>query len=197
VADEINGEKVYHVTERFMADPLEGIYGLGQHQSGVFNYRGAVIELAQANTNVAIPFLISTNGYGLMWNTASRSLFDDRFFLEMKLTANAADAIDYYFIYGPEMDQVIHRYRDLTGHAPLYGRWAYGFVQSKDRYKSAKQLLDIAQEYRDQHVPLDFIVQDWYWWKLQGDPEFNDDYLKPWPTFLMCWTSCTPSTYTP
>ena len=86
-----------------------------------------------------------------------------------------------YFIYGPEMDQVIHGYRDLTGHAPLYGRWGYGFVQSKDRYKSAKQLLDIAQEYRDQHVPLDFIVQDWYWWKLQGDPEYNDDYVKPWP----------------
>ncbi len=181
VAAEVNGEKVYHVSERFQADPLEGIYGLGQHQSGVFNYRGAVVELAQANTNVAIPFLVSTNGYGLVWNTASRSLFDNRFFLEMKLTAEAADAIDYYFIYGPEMDAVIHRYRDLTGHAPLYGRWAYGFVQSKDRYKSAKQLLDVAQEYRDQHVPLDFIVQDWFWWKYQGDPDYNDDYLKPWP----------------
>jgi alpha-D-xyloside xylohydrolase len=181
VAAAVNGEKVYHVSERFMADPLEGIYGLGQHQSGVFDYRGAVIELAQANTNVAIPFLVSTNGYGLLWNTASRSLFDNRFFLEMKLSADAADAIDYYFIYGPEMDQIIHRYRDLTGHAPLYGRWAYGFVQSKDRYKSAKELLDVAQEYRDQHVPLDFIVQDWFWWKLQGDPEYNDAYLKPWP----------------
>jgi alpha-D-xyloside xylohydrolase len=181
VAAEVNGEKLYHVSERFMADPLEGIYGLGQHQSGVFNYRGAVIELAQANTNVAIPFLVSTNGYGLLWNTASRSLFDNRFFLEMKLSADAADAIDYYFVYGPEMDQIIHRYRDLTGHAPLYARWAYGFVQSKDRYKSAKELLDVAQEYRDQHAPLDFIVQDWFWWKLQGDPEYNDAYLKPWP----------------
>ena len=181
VAAEVNGEKVYHVTERFQGQPLEGIYGLGQHQSGVFDYRGAVVELAQANTNVSIPFLVSTNGYGLLWNTASRSLFDNRFFLEMKLTANAADAIDYYFVYGPEMDQIIHRYRDLTGHAPLFGRWAYGFVQSKDRYKSAKELLDVAQEYRDQHVPLDFIVQDWFWWKLQGDPEYNDAYLKPWP----------------
>ncbi|MGB7137724.1 MAG: TIM-barrel domain-containing protein [Acidobacteriaceae bacterium] len=181
VPAEVNGEKVYHVSERFFADPLEGIYGLGQHQSGVFDYRGAVVSLAQANTNVAIPFLVSTKGYGLLWNTASRSLFDDRFFIEMKLTAEAADAIDYYFVYGPEMDQIIRRYRDLTGHAPLYGRWAYGFVQSKDRYKSAKDLLDVAQEYRDHHAPLDFIVQDWFWWKLQGDPEYNEDYLKPWP----------------
>jgi alpha-D-xyloside xylohydrolase len=178
---EVNGEKVYQVSERFWGQPLEGIYGLGQQQSGVFDYRGAVVELAQANTNVAIPFLVSTNGYGLLWNTASRSLFDNRFFLEMKLTADAADAIDYYFIYGPEMDQIIHRYREMTGHAPLFGRWAYGFVQSKDRYKSAKQLLDVVQEYRDQHVPLDFIVQDWFWWKLQGDPEYSEDYLKPWP----------------
>ncbi|HEX4007136.1 MAG TPA: TIM-barrel domain-containing protein [Acidobacteriaceae bacterium] len=181
VPAEVNGEKIYHVSERFWGDPLEGLYGLGQHQSGVFDYRGAVVELAQANTNVSIPFLVSTKGYGLLWNTASRSLFDNRFFLEMKLTANAADAIDYYFVYGPDMDQIIHRYRDLTGHAPLFGRWAYGFVQSKDRYKSAKQLLDVAQEYRDQHVPLDFIVQDWFWWKYQGDPEYNEDYLKPWP----------------
>ena len=177
----VNGEKVYHVTERFFPDALEGIYGLGQHQSGVFDYRGAVVDLAQANTNVSIPFLISTKGYGLLWNTASRSLFDNRFMMEMKLTAEAADAIDYYFVYGPEMDQIIHRYRDLTGHAPLYGRWAYGFIQSKDRYKSAKDLLDVAQEYRDHHAPLDFIVQDWFWWKLQGDPEYNEDYLKPFP----------------
>ncbi|MGB9147004.1 MAG: TIM-barrel domain-containing protein [Acidobacteriaceae bacterium] len=181
VPDVVNGEKVYHVTERFFGDPLEGIYGLGQHQAGVFDYRGAVVELAQANTDVAIPFLVSTKGYGLLWNTASRSWFDNRFISEIKLTADAADAIDYYFVYGPEMDQIIHRYRDLTGHAPLYGRWAYGFVQSKDRYKSAKELLNIAQEYRDRHVPLDLIVQDWFWWKLQGDPEYNEDYLKPWP----------------
>ncbi|MGC2496763.1 MAG: TIM-barrel domain-containing protein, partial [Acidobacteriaceae bacterium] len=76
---------------------------------------------------------------------------------------------------------IIHQYRELTGHAPLFGEWAYGFVQSKDRYKSAKQLLDIAAEYRSQHVPLDLIVQDWFWWKLQGDPEFSDSYLQPHP----------------
>ena len=181
VADEINGEKVYHVDQRFMPDPLEGIYGLGQHQAGVFNYRGAVVELAQANTDVAIPMLVSTKGYGLLWNTASKSWFDNRFPSELKLSTEAADAIDYYFFYGPEIDQIIHLYRNLTGHAPLYGRWAYGFVQSKDRYKSAKELLDIAGEYRAQHVPLDFIVQDWFWWKTQGDPAYTDEYLKPYP----------------
>lgn len=179
--DIINGEKVFHVSDRFMPAATEGFYGLGQHQSGVFNYRGNVVELAQANTDVAVPLLISTNGYGILWNTASKSWFDNRFPTEMTLSAQAADAIDYYFLYGPEIDQIIHQYRELTGHAPLFGKWAYGFIQSKDRYRSAMELLDVAQEYRSQHVPLDMIVQDWFWWAKRGDPAFSADYLKPYP----------------
>jgi alpha-D-xyloside xylohydrolase len=181
VADTINGEKVYHVNDRFIPAAQEGFYGLGQHQNGVFNYRGTLVELGQANTDVALPMLISSNGYGILWNTAGLAYFDNRFATELKLTTVAADAIDYYFIYGPEPDQIIHQYRQMTGHAPLFGEWAYGFIQSKDRYKSAQQLLDIAGEYRKEHVPLDFIVQDWFWWKLKGDPVFTDDYLKPQP----------------
>ncbi|MGD0693814.1 MAG: TIM-barrel domain-containing protein [Terriglobia bacterium] len=187
VPTEANGEKLYRVDERFFPDALEGFYGLGQNQSGVFDQRGTVVELGQANTNVAIPMFLSTLGYGLLWNTASKSWFDNRFPTELKLTAEAADAIDYYVFYGPSMDRIIQIYRSMTGHAPLFGRWAYGFVQSKDRYRSAKELLDIAAEYRDQHVPLDLIVQDWFWWKRQGDPQYTDSYLKPWadvPTAL-------------
>ena len=98
-----------------------------------------------------------------------------------ELSAEAADAIDYYVFYGPSIDRIIQLYRGMTGQAPLFGRWAYGFVQSKDRYRSAKELLDIAAEYRERRVPLDFIVQDWFWWKRQGDPEYADSYLEPWP----------------
>ncbi len=181
VPDEINGEKVYHVSDRFLPDAAEGLYGLGQHQNGVFNYRGTVVELAQANTDVAVPLLVSTNGYGIFWNTASRAWFDNRFARELKLSSEAANAIDYYFFYGPEIDEIVHHYRHLTGHAPLFGEWAYGFVQSKDRYTSAQQLLNIAGEYRSHHVPLDLIVQDWFWWKHQGDPEFSSAYLAPYP----------------
>ncbi len=178
---EVNGEKLYRVDQRFFPDALEGIYGLGQHQSGVFDQRGTVVELAQANTNVSIPLFVSTLGYGLLWNTAAKSWFDNRFPTELKLTAEAADAIDYYVIYGPSIDGIIQIYRGMTGAAPLFGRWAYGFIQSKDRYRSAKDLLDIAAEYREQKVPLDLMVQDWFWWKRQGDPQYADEYLKPWP----------------
>ena len=177
----IGGQQLYKVSDRFSPELLEGLYGLGQHQSGNFNYRGSVVELAQTNSDIAVPLLLSTNGYGIFWNTASRSLFDDRFARELKLSADAANGVDFYFFYGPEMDTVIHHYRDLTGHAPMLGEWAYGFLQSKDRYTSAQQLLDIAGNYRAQHVPLDAIVQDWFWWKRQGDPEYTDAYLKPHP----------------
>jgi alpha-D-xyloside xylohydrolase len=118
---EVNGQNLYHVTERFFLGADQGLYGLGQHQNGVFNYRGTVVELAQANTDIALPLLISSNGSAILWNTASRSWFDNRFPAELKLTADAADAIDYYFLYGPEIDSLIHQYREMTGHAPLFG----------------------------------------------------------------------------
>ena len=68
---EANGEKTWRLTDRFLPDATEAIYGLGQHQGGLFNYRGATVELGQDNTDVAIPVLVSTKGYALLWNTAS------------------------------------------------------------------------------------------------------------------------------
>jgi alpha-D-xyloside xylohydrolase len=180
-SDVVNGERVYQVEQRFYPDALEGIYGLGQHQGGAFDQRGTVVELAQVNSNVSVPFFVSTLGYAILWNTASHSVFDNRFPTELKLSARAVDAIDYYVFYGPSIDRLIQIYRGMTGHAPLYGRWAYGFVQSKDRYRSAKDLLQIAAEYRERQVPLDFIVQDWFWWERQGDPQYTDSYLEPFP----------------
>jgi alpha-D-xyloside xylohydrolase len=170
-----NGEALYRVADHFDPDAEEAFYGLGQHQNGAFNYRGTTVELAQANTDVDVPLLDSTKGYGVFWNTSAVSHFDNRFMQEMKLSAEAAHGIDYYFIYGPEMDQIIHEYRNMTGHAPLFGEWAYGFFQSKERYKSSADLLRVADEYRRQHAPLDVMVQDWFWWVHQGDPEFRPD----------------------
>ena len=173
---ELNGEATFHVEDRFAPDATEGFYGLGQHQSGMFNYRGATVQLAQNNTDVAIPLLLSTKGYALMWNTASLTFVDNRFPLELNLSALAGHSVDYYFMYGPEMDQLIHHYRILTGHAPLLPKWAYGFFQSKDRYVSQDELLRIAHRYREERIPLDTIVQDWFWWKAEGDPIFNSNF---------------------
>ena len=175
-ADDLNGEKTFHVEDRFSPDFSEGFYGLGQHQSGLFNYRGATVELAQNNTDVAIPLLLSSKGYAIMWNTASLTYVDNRFPLELNLWSLAGKRVDYYFIYGPEFDQIIHEYRNLTGHTPMLPEWAYGFFQSKDRYVSQDEVLSIAARYRKEHLPLDAIVQDWFWWKTEGDPIFNSNF---------------------
>jgi alpha-D-xyloside xylohydrolase len=173
---QVNGESTNRVTDRFSPTPTEAIYGLGQHQNGMFNYRGATVELAQDNTDVAIPLLVSSRGYALLWNTAALTYADNRFPTELTLSSVAGKSIDYYFLYGPEMDTIIHEYRSLTGHAPMLPKWAYGFFQSKDRYVSLDEIAGIAQRYRREHIPLDAIVQDWFWWKNEGDPEFNSNY---------------------
>ena len=123
----------YHIKDRFNPDATEAIYGLGQHQSGAFNYRGSTVELGQNNTDVAIPLLLSSKGYAILWNTASFSYVDNRFPLGLDFESSAADQVDYYIIFGPEMDSIIHQYRTLTGHAPMLPEWAYGLFQSKDR----------------------------------------------------------------
>ncbi|MDE3105227.1 MAG: DUF5110 domain-containing protein [Acidobacteriota bacterium] len=173
---ELNGDHTYRVTDRFSPTMDEAVYGLGQHQSGMFNYRGATVELGQNNTDVAIPLLLSSKGYGLLWNTASLTTFDNRFPLEMKLSAMAGKGIDYYFLGGPQLDAVLHEYRSMTGHTPMLPKWAYGFFQSKDRYVSLDEIRAIAERYRAEHLPLDAMVQDWFWWKTEGDPIFNANY---------------------
>jgi alpha-D-xyloside xylohydrolase len=172
----LNGEATYHVVERFSPNFTEAFYGLGQHQSGMFNYRGATVELGQNNTDIAVPVLVSSTGWGIVWNTAAFTYVDNRFPLELSFDSLAGDGVDYFFVYGPEMDGVIHQYRVLTGHAPMLPRWSYGFIQSKDRYTSLDEILGIANRYRAEHIPMDGMVQDWFWWKHEGDPVFNANY---------------------
>ena len=177
---EVNGEKTYR-SERFvnMWDTQEAFYGLGQHQGGVWNYRGEAVDLSQDNTNISIPMLLSSKGYGIFWNNGSRSRFNNRFVHAFYLNSEVSDSIDYYFLYGPDFDRIIASYREITGSVPLFGKWAYGYWQCKNRYDSQAELLAIAQKYRDLRIPLDNIVQDWFWWNIMGDPVFNKNYPDP------------------
>jgi len=169
-------DRHYNVSESFQMPEDEAIYGLGQHQTGLLNYRGLAVSLAQNNTDVAVPLLISTRGYGLLWNTAARSMMNNQFPRTLRLSADGVEGLDFYFLYGPEADQIIHLYRELTGHAPLFGEWAYGLFQSKDRYETQDELVGIVSKYRDERVPLDTVVQDWQWWTKWGSNEFNSKY---------------------
>src|ERR1700733_8427171 len=157
----------------------EALYGLGQHQAGVWNYRGESVDISEDNSNISIPFLVSSKGYGLYWNNDSRSRFNNRFANYLYVTSEVADVIDYYFFYGPDLDKVIADYRELTGNAPMFGRWAYGFWQCKNRYKSQDEILGVAKKYRELHIPADNIVQDWFWWNRKGEFVFNKNYPDP------------------
>lgn len=157
----------------------EAFYGLGQHQAGVWNFRGESIDISQDNTNIAVPMFLSSKGYGIFWNNTSPSRWNNRFVHYLFLDSDVADAIDYYFFYGPDFDRIIADYRELTGAAPLFGKWAYGFWQSKNKYASQEQLLDIAKSYRERRIPIDNIVQDWFWWTLTGEFKFNNKYPDP------------------
>ena len=275
-------EQFYRVQQTFLSPDDEKLYGMAQCQDGVWNWRGMPIELRQLNTQAALPMLVSSRGYGLLWNNASLTDFNpvDQeisltssnavssngptateqlrgrgrgrgqrggstvrtgtfttdeageyvFFVKdgdrrneigievngqtiahiqnmwvpyttvgkISLPANSkcsvrllgggrsarlyarplgntttfrsqtADSIDYYFFYGPELDNIIAAYRNASGAAPLWPKWAYGFWQCRERYSSQQQILDTVAEFRKRQIPIDLIVQDWQYWGNHG-----------------------------
>lgn len=263
----ISEMKVWQVQQTFVSPLDEALYGLGQHQEGIFNVRGVPIRLHQANTNISIPFLLSSKGYGILWNNPSLTDFnpadqpvtidpstgsgkfttgpsgtygfvltsDDENQLRLDvngehvidlqnmwtpthasgvlhLEANkefevsarggpggvqlavrppqdtttfrseVGQAIDYYFFYGPELNRVISDYRQLTGKAPLFPKWAYGYWQCRERYHSQQEILDTAAEFRKRKIPVDVLVQDWQYWGKYGwnAMKFDEDqYPRP------------------
>jgi len=153
------------ITQSF--DTVTRLYGLGQHQNGMLNYAGATVHLQQANRDVAVPMMVSPRGFGLLWNNASVTDVDvgQPAVAPLRIRSEQGEAIDYDFIYGPELDQVIAGYRALTGDAPLMPRWSWGLWQSRERYETQAQLLDVAARYRAMGAPLDAVVQDWQYWR--------------------------------
>ena len=245
--------KAWQVQQTFSSPSDEALYGLGQHQEGIFNVRGVPIRLHQANTNISVPFLLSSKGYGLLWNNPSLTDFNpadqaieidaktgkgkfttgakgsygfllasdnkDQLLVDVNgkhvidlvnmwtpssgsgivdlepnkeyevsakggpggiqlfarppqdtttFRSEVGQAIDYYFFYGPELNRVIADYRQLTGEAPLFPKWVYGFWQCRERYHSQKEILDVGAEFRKRKLPVDALVQDWQYWGKYG-----------------------------
>jgi alpha-D-xyloside xylohydrolase len=245
--------KTWQIQQTFASPTDEFQYGLGQHQEGIFDVRGVPIRLHQANTNISIPFLLSSKGYGLLWNnpsltdfnpadqaiaidpatgkgkfttgakgrygfllasdnkdqlivdvngkhvidlvnmwtpTSASGLADLEANKEYEITAKGGpggiqlstrppqdtttfrsevgQAIDYYFFYGPELNQVVADYRQLTGEAPLFPKWAYGYWQCRERYHTQAEILGVGEEFRKRKLPVDALVQDWQYWGKYG-----------------------------
>lgn len=164
-----DGDNGYSLTQVFTTTSSEALYGLGGYASGGANRKGQKITLKQSNaSSIAIPYLLSTKGYGILWDNNSHTTYDGTVGQDISFASEMGDQIDYYFIYGPEFDTLIARYRETTGKAPLFPKWAYGFFQSKERYVSQSDLLSVAQNFRTKQIPLDCIVQDWQYWGNLG-----------------------------
>ncbi len=154
----------YTVSQAFMLEPEEVIYGLGQRQQGVMNHRNQKIELRNVNTNICIPYFTSEKGYGVYWDNPGLSEFNDTPY-ETSFTSQVGLCSDYYFMYEDgTMDGVLSSLRDLTGKATMFPLWTMGYWQCRERYKSSDELCDILDKYRELKVPLDGIVQDWQYW---------------------------------
>jgi alpha-D-xyloside xylohydrolase len=269
---DVQGEPTHHVRQVWRTDAGESLYGLGQRQEGKLDIKGYDLELWQRNTVVEIPFLVSSRGYGILWDNTSFTKFgdlrpfeplpgvnlvdtapgergwsgeivapatgdyqfqtysnlgikvwldgqlridhwkqswateNDQFKVRLEagkrypikvassrgatlrvawktppatadtsLWSEVGEAVDYYFVYGPELDQVVAGYRTLTGQASMLPRWAFGFWQSKNKYNTQAEVLQTLAEFRRRGIPIDSIVQDWQYWKPDswGTHEFE------------------------
>ena len=157
------GSKTYTINQSFTLDKDEAIYGLGQQQRGKLSLRNAKINMVQGNTDDYVPFLVSTKGYGLFWDNYSPTIFEDKP-ESTSFRSDVGDCIDYYFMLGGNIDGSIAFMRDLSGQAPMFPLWTFGYWQSKERYKSQNELVGVVNKYRELGVPLDGIIQDWQYW---------------------------------
>jgi len=157
------GSNTFTVKQLFTLEKDEHIYGLGQQQRGKLSLRNSRINMVQGNTDDFVPLMVSTKGYGLFWDNYSPTLFEDKpDFTSFR--SDIGDCIDYYFMFGGNADGVVAQMRDLTGQAPMFPLWTFGYWQSKERYKSQNELVGVVSKYRELNVPLDGIIQDWQYW---------------------------------
>jgi len=161
----------------FQAVKGEHIHGLGQDPNDVFDLKGTDLRLEQRNTKVTIPFIVSSLGYGFLWNNPANG--------EVKFGENhthwhvkMAKQIDYMVIAGDTPAEIMKTYTGITGRAPVLPEWAAGFWQCKLRYESQEELLRVAREYKRLNIPLSVIVIDYFHWPKQGDWKFDPRY---WP----------------
>ena len=165
----------YEITLRFEAQE-EKLFGMGQYQQPIFDLKGCVLELAQRNSQISIPFVLSSCGYGFLLNHpgVGEAMFGSNFTQWREV---CSDEIDYWVVAGSPKE-VLERYTEVTGRAPAFPENALGLWQSKLRYRTQEEVLSVAREYKKRGIPLDVIVIDFFHWIRQGDWAFDEDY---WP----------------
>lgn len=160
----VEDRKAYRGKLNFLFDKEEKIYGLGQAEEGIYNLRHHTQYLYQHNMRIPMPMFYSGNGYGVFVDCTSLMTFTDDE-NGSYLFLDTVEQIDYYVIAGLSPDEVIDGFRFLTGKAAMLPKWAYGYIQSKEQYYTAKELEEVIARYRALEVPIDCVVQDWNSWE--------------------------------
>ena len=168
----------YRVSATFDSPTDEHYYGLGQQQKGYLDLRDHQVDCwhnygALGGENVCIPFMVSSYGYGLVWDNPSKTTIDLGFNQQNVWTSEVGDRVSFFVIAGEKVDQIYKGYRLLTGVTHLLPKAAYGYIQSKAIYPTQEQLLDVAKGYRDRKLPLDVLVVDFLNMTRQGEMDLD------------------------
>ena len=175
--DPIQSADDYRLTVRFEANEDEKIFGMGQYQQPYLDLKGCIIELAQRNSQSSVPFMLSSRGYGLLWNNPAigQVTFGKNL---TEWVAESTKQMDYWITAGDTPEEIEEAYADVTGKVPMMPSYGLGFWQCKLRYQTQEEILEVARRYKKENIPLDVIVVDYFHWPHQGDWDFDKDY---WP----------------
>jgi alpha-glucosidase/alpha-D-xyloside xylohydrolase len=168
----------YRVSATFDSPQDEHYYGLGQQQQGFLDLRDHRIQCWHdydgiGGEIVCVPFMVSSLGYGLVWDNPSKTTIDLSFNQKNVWTSQVGDRVSFFVIAGDKSDEIYAGYRQLTGVTHLLPKSAYGYIQSKAIYPTQQQALDVAKGYRDRNLPLDVLVVDFLNMTRQGEMDMD------------------------
>ncbi len=173
----IIGGSEYSLNLKFEANKGEKIFGMGQYQQPDMDMKGCVLELAQRNSQISVPFYISSLGYGMLWNNPAvgKVTFGKNY---TEWLARSTKEMDYWITAKDTPKEILASYTDATGHADMFPEDLMGLWQCKLRYRTQDEVLSVARQYQKEGIKIDQIVIDFFHWTVQGDWKFDTKY---WP----------------
>ena len=174
----VNGERTFQVGASFAAAAGEHFYGLGQNQDGILDLRGRTIDCKHFyddphGETVCVPFMVSSRGYGVVWDNPSDTHVYPGVNGHTLWQSEVGERVSFFVIVGEDADALYTGYAKLTGRTPIPPRAAFGLIQSKARYASQQEILDVAHTYRSKGYPLDIMVLDWFYWTRMGQLDID------------------------
>lgn len=173
----VQGSDNYKLKVRFDSNPGEKLFGMGQYQQQNMNLKGCTLELAQRNSQISVPFAVSSLGYGMLWNNpgVGQVTFGNNMTL---WDMHSTKEMDYYITVADTPKEIVANYASVTGYAGEFPEELMGLWQCKLRYRTQDEVLSIARKYKELGIHIDQIVIDFFHWTYQGDWKFDKKY---WP----------------